>query len=251
MLDWIRELLRPFPRLFSPARRLFRGLRCCYRPWRRFRDRRLIRRFHRLYYHGLFEQHGLWQGILWLGVPTQKCPLDLAVYQEILCRTRPEVIVETGVNFGGSTLFFANICDLLGHGTVLACDITLKHVYEKVREHPRIELLEGGSTSAAIFDVIQQRCRGRRTMVILDSDHRASHVSEELRLYAPLVSPGCYLICEDTNINGHPVFPSFGPGPYEALQEFLSQHNGWTVDRDCERLLITFNPGGYLRRDED
>jgi cephalosporin hydroxylase len=86
-------------------------------------------------------------------------------------------------------------------------------------------------------------------MVILDSDHRRDHVLCELRLFGPLVTPGCYLICEDTNINGHPVYPTFGPGPSEALQEYLREAGPlWTVDDHRERLLVTFNPRGYLRR---
>ena len=85
-------------------------------------------------------------------------------------------------------------------------------------------------------------------MVILDSDHSEQHVSEELRLYAPLVTPGCYLICEDTNINGHPVFRDFGAGPFEAAGKFLAENKGWRVDSHCERLLVTFNPSGYLLR---
>jgi cephalosporin hydroxylase len=99
-----------------------------------------------------------------------------------------------------------------------------------------------------IFAKIRQACDGKRTMAILDSDHSERHVLEELRLYSQLVTPGCYLICEDTNINGHPVLPSFGPGPHEALEQFLRESAGWLVDRDCERLLVTFNPSGYLLR---
>jgi cephalosporin hydroxylase len=208
---------------------------------------RTVRDFNVLYYDGP-DGRNLYLTTTWLGVPTRKCPLDTWVYQEILHRTRPEVIVETGVNCGGSTLYLATLCDLLGGGEVLAVDITLGGVAPAVRAHPRVRLFEGSSTDPAVVAAITGRCAGRRTMVILDSDHAAPHVIAELRAYGPLVTPGCYLICEDTNINGHPALPDFGPGPYEAVQTFLSESPGWQVDRDCERLLATFNPGGYLRR---
>jgi len=67
-------------------------------------------------------------------------------------------------------------------------------------------------------------------------------------MYAPLVTPGSYLIVEDTNINGNPVYPEFGPGPMEAVQEFLPEHPEFEVDRECEKFGLTFNPSGYLRR---
>lgn len=248
MIEAIRRMLLPFPRLFRAARGVYRAAQRCYQPFRLRRERALVRRFHRLYYHGSYGEYGRWQGFDWFGVTVQKCPMDLCVYQEILCRTRPDVIVETGVYYGGSTFFLAHLCDLLGHGTILACDITLERLDPRVRAHPRVELLEGSSIDPAIVERIQKRCRRLKTMVILDSDHRKEHVLEELKHYAPLVTRGCYLICEDTNINGHPVDPSFGPGPYEAVRQFLSTDQGFVVDRECERFLLTFNPGGYLRR---
>jgi cephalosporin hydroxylase len=51
-----------------------------------------------------------------------KCPLDLWIYQEILYELRPELIVEAGTYLGGTTLFLASICDLLGRGEVLTID---------------------------------------------------------------------------------------------------------------------------------
>ena len=182
----------------------------------------------------------------WFGVLVHKCPLDLWIYQEIIARTRPEIIIETGVAVGGSTLYLANVCDLIGQGEVVAVDITFDRLSPEVRLHPQITLFEGSSTDPFISEQIARICKGRRTMVILDSDHSKQHVLNELEIYSLFVTPGCYLVVEDTNINGHPVFKSFGPGPMEATKEFLEKNSHWKIDSHCERLLLTFNPNGYL-----
>jgi cephalosporin hydroxylase len=85
-------------------------------------------------------------------------------------------------------------------------------------------------------------------MVILDSDHSRAHVLDELTAYGPLVTSGSFLLVEDTNLNGHPAAPDFGPGPMEAVQEFLGTHPEFRVDRGWEKFFMTFNPRGYLRR---
>jgi cephalosporin hydroxylase len=85
-------------------------------------------------------------------------------------------------------------------------------------------------------------------MVILDSDHSCDHVLAELDAYSQLVTEGSYLIVEDTNVNGRPVFPRFGPGPHEAVERFLREGAPFGRDEDCERFFLTFNPGGYLKR---
>jgi hypothetical protein len=59
---------------------------------------------------------------------------------------------------------------------------------------------------------------------------------------------GQYLVVEDTNINGHPALPGFGPGPMEATDGFLVRHPEFKRDLSRERLMLTQNPGGYLRR---
>ncbi len=73
--------------------------------------------------------------------------------------------------------------------------------------------------------------------------------SKELLAYEDFVTAGCYLVVEDTNVNGHPVVPSFGPGPMEAVTEFLvgCEHR-WRADPNCERFMMTLNPGGWLLR---
>jgi cephalosporin hydroxylase len=95
---------------------------------------------------------------------------------------------------------------------------------------------------------VRRRAAGRRTMVILDSDHSAAHVSAELDAYRELVSPGCYLIVEDTNVNGHPVFTDHGPGPMEAIDAFLPSAPEFAIDYSRERFMLTLNPRGFLKR---
>jgi cephalosporin hydroxylase len=70
----------------------------------------------------------------------------------------------------------------------------------------------------------------------------------ELAAYHDLVTVGCYLIVEDSNVNGHPVLAEFGPGPMEAIDAFLEGRDDFVVDPDRERFLLTLNPRGYLRR---
>lgn len=204
-------------------------------------ERTVTNLFHRMYY-GLGSR--TWRRTTWLGTPIRKCPLDLWIYQELLTRVRPDLILETGTYDGGGAHYLASICDLLGSGRVITVDISPK---PDRPQHPRITYLEGSSTSPEIVSRIAKEASGT-IMVILDSDHSRDHVLDELKAYSSLVTPGSYLIVEDTNINGHPARPRWGPGPMEAVEEFLLSHSEFSVDRDCEKFFLTFNPCGYLRR---
>jgi cephalosporin hydroxylase len=207
------------------------------------RERRVVQPFHRLFYNSGKQT---WSNTHWLGVPAQKCAFDLWVYQELLHELRPAVIVECGTANGGSALYLASICDLLGHGEVVTVDIA----DEPGRpSHDRITYLTGSSTDPEILEKVRQLVGSRApVVVILDSDHSRDHVLNELHLYAPLVSAGSYLIVEDSNVNGHPVVPDFGPGPAEAVTQFLAETDEFEIDRSREKFFLTFNPSGYLRR---
>jgi cephalosporin hydroxylase len=185
----------------------------------------------------------------WLGVHAVKSPSDLWVTQEIIWETGPDLLIETGVYQGGSALFYACVFDLIGNGEVMGVDIDLSAVHPDVRAHPRITLIEGSSVEPAVVDQIRKATAEKRVMVDLDSDHAAAHVLEELRSLAPLVSPGCYLVVEDTGI-GRPLGKHLLPGPAEALEEWLADGQPFEVDRSREKFLLTASPGGYLRRVE-
>ena len=202
--------------------------------------RRIMARAHDVFYTTDWKPR-----TYWLGTLTLKNPLDLWVYQEIMFETRPELVVETGTFRGGSAAHFASICDLLGAGEVVSIDI--EPMRDDYPQHPRITYLAGrSSTDPDVVAEIHARAAGRRTLVVLDSDHSQSHVEAELAAYAPLVPVGGYLIVEDSNIGR--IRKDLLPGPLEAIATFLAASDEFEIDHEREKFLITFNPNGYLRR---
>jgi cephalosporin hydroxylase len=171
------------------------------------------------------------------------------VYQELLHEVRPDLIVETGTQFGGSAYFLASMCELLGHGRVISVDIEERPGRP---EHPRLEYLLGSSASAEIVARVKATAaHARSVLVVLDSEHSCDHVLEELHAYGPLVMRGSHLIVEDTNINGHPILRNYGPeraGPMEAIDEFLRGGAPFMVDSSREKFVLSFSPRGVLRR---
>jgi cephalosporin hydroxylase len=209
--------------------------------------RETIDSFHELYY-GSAER--TWKDTYWMGVRAAKCPMDMWVYQEILWQTRPDLIIECGTAWGGSALFYASIFDLLGTGgEIITIDIAGDDQIPDRPTHPRIAYLTGSSTDADIVGRLRERAASvDRVMVVLDSDHSYAHVAAEIAAYSSLVTPGCYLVVEDTNVNGNPILPNWGPGPMEAVDEFLGDTQLFVRDPAREKFMMTFSPGGYLRR---
>jgi cephalosporin hydroxylase len=202
-------------------------------------------------FHNLYYNSKAWNKNQWLGYPIRQCPMDLQVYQEIIFRTRPKFVLQTGVLEGGSLLFFASLFDLMGmdeNAIVVGVDIELTP-QARTLKHPRIRLVKGSSTAPRTVKMVESLLPGREGFVSLDSDHSEAHVREELRLYARFVAVGSYLVVEDTNINGHPVRPDFGPGPTEAVEDFLQTDTRFTrADETWKRNLMSFHQGGWLKR---
>jgi cephalosporin hydroxylase/ADP-heptose:LPS heptosyltransferase len=211
--------------------------------------REIIRQFHEHYYYTGYAFGGTWKQTYWMGRFCWKCPLDLWIYQEILHELRPEVIIELGTAGAGTTLFLAHMCDIIGRGRVITIDI--QDVINPPL-HPRISYLKGDSTSEEILRLVRAGINGATpVMAILDSDHGMDHVLRELHAYSEFVTAGSYLIVEDTNINGHPVLPDFGPGPMEATKAFLAVNSRFVIDGSREKFLMTQNPAGYLKKIAD
>jgi cephalosporin hydroxylase len=221
--------------------------------------RKLIDDFHRLWYDEAGK--GLtWGSTSYMGVKLWKHPTDLYLYSELVHQIQPALIVETGTAFGGSALFFAHLMDQLGHGKVLSID--LNPVQKTYPRHPRISYLGGYSSThlrtvkeAGVMAIEAVRGQGK-IMVVLDSNHAAKHVEQELRCYASLVTPSSYLVVEDTELNGHPIDPERGigppegkgPGPFEAVAKWLPQHPEFVEDKRLPARML-WSAHTWLRRE--
>jgi len=214
----------------------------------------------------------------WLGVPMIQIPQDVQALQEIIWEAKPDLIIETGIAWGGTLMFSASMlavleaCDVISKGHVLGIDIDIRpHNKANIQAHPiskKITMIEGSSIDENIIS--QVRCFAKdydRIMVCLDSNHTHEHVLQELEAYAPLVSPRSYCMVGDTIIEDAPedmvAKRPWGKGnsPKSAVWEYLRRLNeeGRTasdgkslkmeMDKIIEyKLVLTGSPDGYLKR---
>ena len=186
-----------------------------------------------------------WKDTEWLGKRVGRPPTDLWIYQELISRVRPDVIIETGTGGGGRTLFLASICDLLDHGEVISVD---HRDQGRAPDHPRIRYVQGRSFEPEVIQEVRDLVGDRRALAVLGTTGRRLRTIREFEAYKPLIPVGSYIVIEDTIVNGHPVWPSFGLGPGEAAKQLVELHRDFVADVTLEKFAITFNTRGFLKR---
>lgn len=196
----------------------------------------------------------------WLGIPIIQLPTDLIIFQEIIWKTRPDLIIETGIARGGSINFWASMQDLCGiDGNVIGIDIEIRDHAKKAiagsKFVDRISLIEGNSIDKNTIAKIEKMSeKHQNIMVVLDSNHTHEHVYQELELYAHLVTKGCYLLVLDTVIDDLTIDPnrSWGPdqSPKSAVNKFMSENQGiFQQDKVIEsKATLTVAPNGFWYR---
>lgn len=214
----------------------------------------------------------------WLGRPIIQMGSDMVAVQEAIWRTKPDLIIETGIAHGGSLIYHASLlamldlCDAAETGStvdpqnpkrrVLGIDIDIRsHNRAAIEAHPLVgylEMFEGSSIAPEMIARVADFAKDyRRVMLVLDSNHTEAHVLAELEGYADLVSPGGYCIVFDTAIEHMPegfyTDRPWGKGdnPLSAVHKFLAKRPDFTVDHELDgKILIGNAPGGFLRRAE-
>lgn len=198
----------------------------------------------------------------WLGVPILQLPQDLQLKQEIIWNLKPDLIIETGVAYGGCLLFYASMlklleeCGEINDGRIRGIEINLYPENKKnIFSHPlsrKLKIYSGSSVDEQIIKKVKQYSkRFERVLVCLDSNHTHEHVLAELRAYASIAD---YIIVEDTGVEDLQDEALFnrpwgkGNSPMSAINEFLRENKDFEIDKIDRKLLVTANPNGYLKR---
>lgn len=185
------------------------------------------------------------------GIPTYKCPFDLAIYAELLTELRPRSIVEFGSNRGGSALWLADTVAALGLADtpIHTLDIEFMHDYR----HPRVHFVH-----CDISDIDAHLDRGlvagwqHPILMIDDASHQYRHSLNILRFFDRVSLPGDYMIVEDGIISIMDAEAQYDGGPHRAIHEFMLDRGAdYEIDRArCDRFghNVTWNVDGYIRR---
>ena len=188
-----------------------------------------------------------WSHTSWLGRPIHDPPTDLLAFQEVIAAVRPDWIIEAGTGDGGRTLFLATMCDMVGNGRVISIDDQLD---DDLPQHDRVIYVRGRPhgphPTKSVGELVGEG--PVHAMVVLGATADRFKTAAQFEAYHRYVSVGSYVIVTNTIVNGHPVWPAFGPGPLEGVKRILREHGDFVADPFMEKYSLSFNPGGYLRR---
>ena len=202
------------------------------------------------------------------GVRMSKFPEDLRTYETILWERAPQVVVELGVQYGGSTLWLRDrLFDFQRYRSgpapmVIAVDIDLSEARKSFDDLPPegtagIELLEGDIRDDHLLAKIRAMVPSdTEVLVIEDAQHDATTTLAALRGLAPLVRAGGYYMVEDTCVDVETlrVNPEWPRGCGAALNEWLADDPlGRRFRRrpDLQPYGLTCHPGGLVQRLQD
>ncbi len=206
------------------------------------------------------DQHNYAYNWTWLGLPIIQMPEDIVIIQEIIADSKPDIIIETGIAWGGSIVLYASILELLGNGKVIGIDTVLpqKNI-DQIMNYSfskRIHLLQGSSTDQKIITQVKDLIKpSDKVMVILDSNHTHEHVFNELQAYKEFVSKDHYLVISDTVVEEIPAQLhrsrpwGHGNNPRTAVDTFLKEEVRFSRDNEHNKKAVnSFTRNGYLKK---
>jgi cephalosporin hydroxylase len=189
------------------------------------------------------------------GVPISKFPEDLRVYEHLLWASRANVVIELGVQYGGSALWFRDrLRGLASYGRgeplVIAVDVDLSLAPE---EASGVVFVEGDIRDPKLPGVVASQIpEGARCLVVEDSAHVYETTMAALVGFARFVPVGGFFVVEDGYLDV-PEFrfdDSWPRGVLRALDDWIRSPAGagFEIRRELELYGMTSNPYGYVQR---
>ena len=170
------------------------------------------------------------------------------------------IIIEVGVAWGGTMLFYDSISKQNNIKKIIGIDIYIpnelkKRIVKKAKNN-NIYLYEEDSTNIKFFEKLKAKIKNNKGILIhLDSNHTKNHVLKELNIFSKLCKKNDIIIVGDTIIEHIPKQKhrvrewSKGNNPKNALDIFLKKNKNFKIDKEiCDKQMFTNNPLGYIRK---
>ena len=195
----------------------------------------------------------------WFGEPILQTPDDIITQQELIYKTKPEVIIETGVCWGGSTLLYNSLSKELPIKKIIGIDIFIPHNLKKRLEKKcgkKLLLISGDSTDTKVVNRIKKITQKYKNFYIhLDSNHTFEHVYKELKIYSKFIKKNNYIIASDTIVNEipkqlhRPRIWNKNNNPMIAVKKFIKENRNFKIDKKVNfKQLISSNPNAYIKK---
>lgn len=198
------------------------------------------------------------------GLRLVKLPEDLRVYEHIIWSRRVSVVVEIGIQAGGSSLWFRDRLRAFAayrhipEPRVIGVDVDIRAAEAGLAAADpdyaeSIELIEGDVRDPLVSERVRRRVDpGASCLVVDDSAHTYETTMAALCGYSDLVRPGGILVVEDGGVDVEElrVDPRWPRGVIPAIHDWLATDQGrhFALRRDLELYGITSHPHGFLER---
>ncbi len=194
-------------------------------------------------------QEGTLKKFKYRGVPCLKNPVDFAIYSKLIWDVKPGTLFEIGTKYGGSALYFSDLCSSYGFGTqIVSIDLSLPE-----KSIPGVKFLEGDANELeAVFEMYGLFTLPRPWLVIEDSAHTYETCSKVLAFFAGTLVSGEILVMEDGILVEQGLEEKYDGGPNRAIRSFFAKHQDvYEIEFEyCDMFgtNLTYNPNGFLRK---
>eukprot|EP00978_Attheya_sp_CCMP212_P037396 scaffold175787_cov51-Attheya_sp.AAC.1 len=223
-------------------------------------------------YEKLFQGLKLHSAVTYMGISFQQDPADAFVIGDLLWRLQPDLVIELGTSGGGSAFYYSHIMQeynpkarLLtidpAAGKLVGIPLTQWNDWQVKKHCPfcqhsttryewrndtdsgngPIRFYRGFPNSDEALAIAREAASAASTVLVIeDSNHLYDSVSGNIKAYHDLVTPGSYMIVQDTRLRG----------PLKAVKHFLDSDDGrcFDIDKRWEYFIFSQHFDGFLRR---